>query len=77
MPTFRIRTKQTAGCSMQEPACDPGAETYLGPNGVWSPVETAIRFRNQQAAERALMEEWNRLRNAGNKHVILSVVRAG
>lgn len=71
MPMFRIRTRQIGGLP---PLQQADAETFLGPNGVWSPAEKAIRFRSQHAAERALMEEWNRLRNAGNRSVILSVV---
>ena len=72
MVRFRIRTRQIDPVSDQVHGRD--VETYLGRNGVQSPLEKAIQFRSQQAAERALMEEWNRLRNAGNKSIILSVV---
>lgn len=72
MVRFRIRTRQIDPVSDQAQGRD--VETYLGRKGVQSPPEKAIQFRSQQAAERALMEEWNRLRNAGNKSIILSVV---
>lgn len=72
MVRFRIRTRQIDPVSNQPHGRD--VETYLGRNGVQSPLEKAIQFRSQQAAERALMEEWNRLRNAGNKSILFSVV---
>jgi len=72
MAQFRIRTR-LVGPEALEHECRIG-ETYLGPNGVQSPPEKAIQFRSHKAAERALMEAWNQLRNAGNKSVILSVV---
>lgn len=71
MVRFRIRTRNIG---LQELSDGRDMETYLGRNGVQSPLEKAIQFRSQQAAERALIEEWNRLRNAGNKSVMFSVV---
>lgn len=71
MVRFRIRTRYTGSHELPH---GRDAETYLGRNGVQSPLEKAIQFHSQQAAERALMEEWNRLRNAGNKSIILAVV---
>lgn len=76
MSTFRIRTQRVRDFHVRQQEIETHRETYLGPAGVWSPAERAVRFRSLQAAERALLEEWNRLRNAGNKSVILSVVRA-
>lgn len=76
MARFRIRTRCIVPLQKQPHGRpqDDDVETYLGREGLQSPLEKAIQFRSQQAAERALMEEWNRLRNAGNKSVILSVV---
>lgn len=47
---------------------------YLGHRGQWASLEKALTFRSREAAEKALQEKWNRLRNANNKGVILSVV---
>lgn len=71
MARFRIRTRHIG---LHELPREHDVETYLGRQGVRSPVEKALQFRSQQAAERALMEEWNRLRNAGNKSIMFSVV---
>lgn len=49
---------------------------YLGKRGQWCAVEKALQFRTRAAAEAALDEKWNRLRRAGDKDVILSVVSA-
>ncbi len=49
---------------------------YLGHRGQWASREKALTFRTREAAERALQEKWNRLRNTGSKSVILSVVKA-
>lgn len=68
MKTFTIRARHLVG------ELAVAGETYLGANGIQCPLEKAKRFRSRTAAERALMEEWYRLRNSGNKSVILSVV---
>ncbi|HEX7046911.1 MAG TPA: hypothetical protein VF275_05015 [Gammaproteobacteria bacterium] len=47
---------------------------YLGKRGQWSSLAKALQFKTRQAAELALNEKWHKLRNAGARGVILSVV---
>jgi len=49
-------------------------DLYLGAGGRWSSMSDALRFETRAAAEAAMQEKWQRLRNTGNRSVILSVL---
>lgn len=49
---------------------------YLGKRGHWCCIEKALQFKTRAAAEAVLDAKWVRLRSAGDKSVILSVVQA-
>ncbi len=50
-------------------------DLYLGRRGQWCSRAKALRFRTRAAAERALHDKWIRLRDAGNRSVILSIIQ--
>lgn len=51
-------------------------DLYLGKRGQWCSRVKALRFHTRAAAERALHEKWTRLREAGNRSVILSIIQS-
>lgn len=71
---YVIRAKFTKRAELPNNGMDHGNGVYLGRRGQWCSLEKALTFKTLQAAEDALQEKWNRLRNAGNKGVILSIV---
>lgn len=51
-------------------------DLYLGKRGQWCSKVKALRFHTHAAAERALHEKWTRLRETGNRSVILSIIQS-
>lgn len=51
-------------------------DLYLGDNNQWTSFKGATRFRSREAAELALQEKWQRLRNSGNRSIILSILES-
>lgn len=47
---------------------------YLGDNNKWTSRAEAFRFETREAAELALQEKWQGLRNSGNRSIILSIL---
>lgn len=50
-------------------------DLYLGSNGRWTSRENAMHYPTRAAAELALQEKWQRLRNSGSRSIILSVLK--
>lgn len=73
---YAVRARFVGGVPSNLQSRAIGNILYLGRRGQWATIEKALLFRTIKAAESALHEKWNRLHNAGNKTVILSVVRA-
>lgn len=72
---FAIRARFVGGAPPNLESAADGHGIYLGKRGQWASREKALIFRSTDAAESALQEKWSRLHNAGDKSVILSVVR--
>lgn len=73
---YAIRARFTSGTPEHIAHLVHEQSVYLGKRGQWSSLIKALRFTSRQAAELALNDKWHKLRNAGNKGVILSVVEA-
>lgn len=73
--SFAIRARFVGGAPPNLEAVADGNGIFLGKRGQWASREKALIFNTTDAAERALQEKWSRLHNAGDKSVILSVVR--
>lgn len=71
---FLIRARFTHEPPAHIATVEENGFVYLGKRGQWCAIEKALQFRTRAAAEVALDEKWDRLRRAGDKDVILSVV---
>lgn len=71
---YVIRARFTSGFPEHLVHLVRDKSVYLGKRGQWSSLAKALRFKTRQAAELALNEKWQKLRNAGAKRIILSVV---
>ena len=71
---YLIRAKFTKRAEPPNNGMDYNDGVYLGRRGQWCSLEKALTFKTLKAAEDALQEKWSRLRNAGIKGVILSIV---
>lgn len=72
---FVIRVRFVGRVPEQVTALARTGAVYLGRRGQWCSLERALRYKSRNVAEAALHEKWSRLRAAGNRSVILSVVR--